>query len=340
MNSEQISLVRLGAWVCLVLMLISCSKEPGMTDSQPLTAWSSVVVGVADMDAANSLWIDAFGMEVVTTKEGPDAALAELWGIDAADIARQQLLRSPDETYGMLHLVEFVNPDPPVREGANTFDMCPKNLDIYVHDMPERVAELREAGFSFRNEAFSEAKAPDGTAFREMHMPSHDSINVVLLEVLGADRASAERPYRAIGPLIYIVGDATTEKEFVGSIMQFDMLNDNVLGGPEIEEMVGLPPGAKLDVSIWGTPGQPLGQMEIIDYRGVDGNDLYARAKPKATGVLHLRFNTNDLQPVLDRLASRDWPITDHGSTSTLHGEGRMISFITPAGLRIEILEI
>lgn len=311
-----------------------------MTDKQPLTAWSSVVVGVADIDVANSLWIDVFGMELVASKEGPDPALASLWGIEAGDIARQQLLRSPDETYGMLHLVEFVDPDPPVREGANTFDQVPKNLDIYVHDMAARIAELKAAGFSFRNDEYSEAEAPDGTAFREMHMPSHDAINVVLLEVIGAGRADADQPYRAIGPLIYIVNDATAEKEFVEAIMQFDMLNNNVLGGPEIEKMVGLPPGAKLDVSIWGTPGEPLGQMEIIDYRGVDGNDLYARAKPKATGVLHLRFTTSAIQPVIDRLRSRDWPVTRHGSVMTLQGEGQMISFVTPAGLRIEVLEI
>ena len=63
----------------------------------------------------------------------------------------------------------------------------PKNLDIYVTDMPQRIDALKAAGRTFRNENFSEVTAPNGITFREIHMPGHDLINIVLLEILGGD---------------------------------------------------------------------------------------------------------------------------------------------------------
>ncbi len=301
-----------------------------------LRAYTSITVGVADMDKARALWVDAFGMQTVAEQRGPDAATASLWGIDAGDIAHQLLLSTGDSRFGMLHLVEFKNPAPPVREGAQVFDLCPKNLDVYVKDMPARIAELRAAGFSFRNEHFSEAVAPDGTAFREMHMPSHDAINVVLLEVLGKTKPLSDRGYGSIGPLIYIVPDADIEKTFLRSVLGFSKLNDNILKGPEIEKMVGLPPGAWLDVSIWGDADYPLGELEIVDYQGVEGNDLYSLAKPKATGILHVNFILNDFQPLKAKLEGAGIPFSQGAPVATILGRGPTLRFRSPAGLQFQ----
>jgi catechol 2,3-dioxygenase-like lactoylglutathione lyase family enzyme len=103
-----------------------------------MSSWTSVTVGVADLDHALDFWVNSFGFEVQGRKEGQDLDLAQLWDIQPGDIARQALLKTPGETTGMMHLVEFNNPDPPVREGAQVFDLCPKNLDIYVNDLPLR----------------------------------------------------------------------------------------------------------------------------------------------------------------------------------------------------------
>lgn len=170
-------------------------------------------------------------------------------------------------------------------------------------------------------------------------MPSHDDINIVLLEVIGRPRPFTARGFAGVGPLIFIVPDAPAEKAFFADVMQLDKLNDNLLSGPEIERMVGLPPGAGLDVSIWGRAGNHLGEIEIIEYQGVTGRDLYPLAKPKALGILHISYVVDDASALRERLRGFGATVTDHGRVQTMTGEGNVVSFHTPAGLRIEVYE-
>lgn len=304
-----------------------------------LTSWAAVTVGVADLDAALELWVGDLGFSIVGRRDGADRDLANLWSIEPFDIRRQALLRSAGSSHGMLHLVEFDDPDPPVRAGAQVFDSLPKNLDVYVVDMPARLAELRASGRSFRNDTFSEVTAPSGVTFREMHMPVHDEINVVLLEVVGDRAAVRDGGFAGVGPLIVVVDDATPEREFYADIMGADKLTDNILEGPEIERMVGLPPGAGLDVSIWGRSDEPFGQIEIIEYRGVDGDNRYARARPKSLGVLHVSYLAPSLDPMRRTLDQHRIEFGEHGVVDTLYGRGAVMSFHTPAGFRIELHE-
>ena len=306
---------------------------------QHIDAWRSVAVGVADLDDAMRLWVDTFGFDIAAERAGPDPELARLWGIRPTDISRQVLLRTRGQEVGLVHLVEFNEPDAPVREGADVFDLVPKNLDIYVDDMPRRVEELKSSGRTFRTATFSEVTAPDGTAFREIHMPSHDAINIVLLEVIGKQRPFTANGFGGIGPLIYIVPDAPTEKRFVADVLGLDKLNDNLLKGPEIERMVGLPPGAGLDVSIWGREGNDFGDIEVIEYQGVRGRNLYPRAVPKSLGVLHISYVVGDAAALRDRATKAGADVVSHGEFSTLAASGNVFSFATPAGLQIYFYE-
>ncbi len=305
-----------------------------------MTPFSTVTVGVASLDEALDLWAGTFGLSVAERRDGPDEALARLWDIEALDISRQALVTTPGETVGRLHLVEFVDPDPPVRAGAAVFDSCPKNLDVYVRDMPAQFAALKAAGTAFRNDTYSDVTAPNGIRFREIHMPAHDAINVVLLELVGKAMTFSDAGYAGIGPLITIVPDAAAEKAFYQGVIGLDILSDNILAGPEIEKMVGLPPGAALNVSIWGKAGVDLGQIEIIEYQGVRGADLYPRARPKALGILHVTYHVAELDALLNRLKAAGTSCEGHGRVDTLAGVGETVSFRTPSGFRIEAVGI
>jgi catechol 2,3-dioxygenase-like lactoylglutathione lyase family enzyme len=302
-----------------------------------MSAWSAVTLGVADLDQALDLWVGDFGLQVVARRNGDDPELLRLWKLEAGDIARQALVGTPGESTGLIHLVEFNDPAPPVREGAKVFDRCPKNLDIYVRDLPRRHLELLAAGRRFHTEQYSELTAPNGVRFREIHMPSHDRINVVLLELMEAELPFADSGYAGVGPLVLIVDDAAKEKEFFEEIIGLDILSDNILAGPEIEQMIGLPQGAALDVSIWGKPDRPLGQIEIVEYRGVAGDNLYPRARPKSLGILHIGFAVQDMEALKSLLDRSGITWTEHGRLSTLPASGRVIHFHSPAGLRIEV---
>ncbi|MEL6200395.1 MAG: VOC family protein [Pseudomonadota bacterium] len=299
-------------------------------------SWSTVTVGVADLAEAEALWCDTFGMSAVADREAGDATLATLWQLPASAIGRQRLLTTPGQTEGRLHLVEFLDPDPPVREGANTFDLAPKNLDIYVDDLPEKEVELRAGGHRFRTEQHSEVVAPDGTRFRELHMPVHDAINVVLLEVVGSPRPVTRAGFGAVGPLIITVPDARAEQAFARDVLGLGKLSDHVLSGPEIEAMIGLPPGATLDVSIWGDATAPFGQLEIIEYGGTDGVNLYARAQAPATGILQVRYHAESLAPIEARLS--DIACERHTDIDLIDGRGALLRFRSPAGLAVEVL--
>lgn len=324
----------------LIFMLAACAETAVLDSTQDdYAAWTSVTVGVADLDVALALWVDQLGFEVAARREGPDSDLARLWKLAQDDIARQALVRTNDNHFGMIHFVEFHDPDPPVRAGAAAFDLVPKNLDIYARDLPDRVQALRSWGATFRTDTHSEVTAPDGTQFREIHMPSHDDINVVLLETLGKELDWNPKGYSGVAPLIFIVPDAGIEKAFFQSAFQLDKLNDNILKGPVIEKMIGLPAGAALDVSIWGKRGISFGGIEIIEYQGVRGTNLYPRAVPKARGILHITYVVRSATGLVERLAAQQVPVTEHGQVQSVVAQGHTFSFSSPAGLGIYVYE-
>lgn len=311
------------------------------TESAPLVApaWTSVTIGVADLDEALTLWQGALGFELRAQREGADAQLETLWGLPGLGINRQALLATPGADTGMLHFVEFAQPGPAVREGANAFDEVPKNLDIYVHDMARRLDDLRQAGYRFRNDEFSEVTAPDGTVFREMHMPSHDALNIVLLEVIGKSLPFNPLGFAGVGPLIVSVPDAAGEAAFYRETMEFSLLSHNFLHGPEIERMVGLPAGAALDVSIWGDAAAPFGQVEVIDYQGVEGRNLYPLTVPPQRGILHVTYAVTDLRAFAQRLQQAGIEHTVPVDSDVLPGRGRFLRFRSPAGLNLEAFQ-
>ena len=307
-----------------------------------LGAFCHVTVGVTQLDEAAGFWRRHFGFEVRDRWDGPDAALARLWGITPERIARQAIVATPTgrdrwAAAGKLHLVEFTDPLPPVRHGAQVYDRLPKNLDLYTVDMATRYAELEAAGLRFRARW---TEMPVGRhVFREVHLAGHDEINVVLLEVIGPGYTTPLSPqgYAGIGPLITIVGDGHSEACFYRDVLGMTTTLELLLKGPDIERTVGLPSGAGLHLRVFGDLQEPLGRIEVIEYQQVQGEDRYPRAKPPATGILHVNFRVPDLAPLRARLAKAGVPVTEHGSVTALFGSGPVVSFRSPAGFRIEV---
>ncbi len=303
----------------------------------PLLSFNHTTVGVADLDIALELWRDTFGLDVVAQRSGADAELEQLWNLPAGAIAAQALLFTPGTGTGGLHLVEFAEPGEPVRDAAEVFDLLPKSIDVYCSNLPERYEELLAAGFGFRAR-WTEMHGPGGMTFREVQMFAHDRINIALLEVLGADYPFGPKGYAAVGPLVTAVASADEETTFYEQVLGLNFVLGDLISGPEIETMIGLPSGAGLDYRVLGDPDNPMGRMEVIEYQQTTGRNRYARTAPPALGTLHVNWAVDSIQPLLDRLnaAGIDW--RDHGSVSLLYGDGRVVSFQSPAGMRQEII--
>ncbi len=301
------------------------------------SAWHWVSIGTADLEAALAFWVGKLGFEEIGIAEGDDIGLRVHWRLSDQRVARQAMVRAPGAAFGAIHLVEWRSGTKSVRADASVFDLCPKNLDIYVDDLPRRMAQLAEQGVIFRNKHYGEAVSPDGVHFREIHLAGHDDINLVLLQILGSETAIPATGFYGIGPLVCIVQDPASEKRFCQQVLGLALSHDNILAGPEIEQMIGLPEGCALEVSIWAQPGQPLGEVELVTYHGVAGVDQYPRASPGRRGVTHLNWWVEDIETFSLHLAS-------HGvRASSSHIEGRLIqtkatrTFRSPAGLQIEV---
>ena len=304
---------------------------------QGLGPWSSITIGVADLDAVLDFWCREFGFAVAARHDGPDHGLSALWDLPPDAIRAQAIVATPGLDHGQLHLVEFKEPGPAVREGAETFDLAPKNLDIYVRDLPARFEAMKAAGFHFRADTYSEVTAPDGTRFREIHLSGHDAINIVLLELLDEVLDFSDKGAAGIGFAIQTVGDGKAERAFYLAGLGLDLITENVFEGPEIEKMVGLPKGAGLDVSIVGDKESPYGQVELVEYQQVVGTNLYPRARPPSRGLLHLNYRLKNLAPLKDRLRQEHIAFAEKDVTVPLFASDKVLHVTTPAGFSLYV---
>ena len=63
----------------------------------------NIVVGVRSIDKATDMWINHFGLDVVSERNGADSDLSKLWGLDDDQIEKQVLLTKPQVEVGRIH---------------------------------------------------------------------------------------------------------------------------------------------------------------------------------------------------------------------------------------------
>jgi len=298
-----------------------------------------VSVGVADMNAVRRLWVDALGMAVIEQRHGADPELARLWDMPADQIVEQLLLGTPGASSGRLHFVQFREPAAAVRNGAAPTDLGAKNLDVNCTNMPLLVERLTAAGYTFRS-AISEYEI-DGITAREVQMPVHDDVNLVLIEVLsgGFEAQYTSAGFAALTSFVVIVPDVGREEVFYQQLFGMQKILTHKLSGPEIEVAAGLPAGTVLDLHLLGGPDNIFGRMELIEYVGVQGDNRFAQALPPATGILSCGFQVESLDEFAALARVHDAQIEDSLAVDVIFGRGKLLRLRSPAGLRLEILE-
>jgi hypothetical protein len=298
------------------------------------------------MDQALDLWASRFGMEVVVRRRGDDPGLSRLWGLTESDILDQALLVTPGRRQGGIHLVRFRQPGPAVREGAAPTDLVPKSVDIAVHDIQSRFAELEAAGFKFRSKIGR--FETDGIVVHEVHMNGPEAVNIVFLEMEGKPEHVSAKGYGVAPQVIATTPDNLGEKAFFEQVLGLDETSYHRFAGAEVERTIGLPPGGALDVRIFGDPDYDYGRLEIVQYEGVKSTDLYSRATPPARGFLSVTFFVKDIGDILRRAASLQQsrgvgamraPPRDHGVIETIFGQARLATLMSPAGLVVLLVE-
>lgn len=295
------------------------------------------LLSVGDFDAAIDLWEGRFGMQCQVRRSGVDPGLSRLLGIGSEDILEQALLVTPGLTQSGIHLVRFREPGPAVRAGAASTDLVPKSVDIAVRDIFDRYAELEAAGFRFRSKVGR--FETDGIVVHEVHLPGPDEVNLVFLEELGNPAHVSAKGYGVAPQIIAISPDNRREKAFFETVLALEETSYHRFGGPEVERTIGLPPGACLDVRIFGDAAFPFGRLEIVQYEGVRSANLYPRAVAPARGLLGVSFIVPQLAEIAVRARAFGAPFIEHGEQTTIFGRQGCATVHSPAGLRIDLIE-
>lgn len=308
------------AAACLAFVACAAAAERSRSLAGPSPrAFAYVVVSVADMQEALALWQERFGMEVARREEGPDPGLARVWGLPDDAIAGQALLNTPGLIDGGVHLVQFRRPGPVAREGAAATDPGAVRIHAAVADIEARRAELEAAGFEVVERPPQPGREREGV---EIGLEVHDGVQVVL-----APRGSRLLPVSPRGyGLAVEVSAVTTEVERESAFLQ------EVLGLAELRADEG---GT---VRLLGARDSRYGRLALVDYGAESERDLHARAAPPARGILGVTYVVPDLGPILAR--GRAAGIADHGEVRSILGDGRMASVSTPAGLRIDFVQL
>ena len=302
----------------------------------------TIIVGVQNINEAIELWVNQFGLDIVSEREGIDADLSRLWQLDDDEITKQALLATPKIDVGKIHLVQFKNPSTAVRENANATDLGPKNLDVTCLDLPSKYDELIKMGYQFRSEYVGYQIESIGADVLEVQMPGHDHTNIIFVEQLGEKIQLSKRGYGGITSLVTIVSELDEETDFFMDIFSLKEALSEDLFGEHVEKMIGLPKGGGLRLNLLeGDELDRYGRVELVAYIGAEKqDDLYKIANPPALGTLHCVFRVEDIDNIKNKLRKRSVSFKEHGLLDLIYGKGEIISFRSPAGLRIEVQQL
>ncbi len=299
----------------------------------------SVIVGVESLSAALAFWHDTLGFSIINHSSGEDRDLAIMLGISKDGVAAQAMLGvDKQQTSALLHLVEFKNPAKAVRLDASPMDLCPKNIDLYSQDLDAHYQSMEKAGYPFRAPwQLLEVEDPSGLKqVKEGQIPGHDETNLGFMELVDMSLPFTAPGFSGMGPLVTVVSDADTEQEFYTKRLGLELCMTHQFSGPEIEKIVGLPPGKALDMRLLGDADDWFGRIELIEYQGISGENLYARAHAPATGALHLVYKTDDYSQSLTALAEYNG-IGQQRSLDSGPYQGIILPVTTPAGFKLFI---
>ena len=302
----------------------------------------TIIVGVQNINEAIELWVNQFGLDIVSEREGIDADLSRLWQLKDDEITKQALLATPKIDVGKIHLVQFKNPTTAVRQNANATDLGPKNLDVTCLDLPSKYDELIKMGYQFRSEYVGYKIESIGADVLEVQMPGHDHTNIIFVEQLGEKIQLSKRGYGGITSLVTIVSELDEETDFFMDIFSLKEALSEDLFGEHVEKMIGLPKGGGLRLNLLeGDELDRYGRVELVAYIGAEKqDDLYKIANPPALGTLHCVFRVEDIDNIKNKLRKRSVSFKEHGLLDLIYGKGEIISFRSPAGLRIEVQQL
>jgi hypothetical protein len=206
-----------------------------------------------------------------------------------------------------------------VREGAKPSDLAPQSVVVAVRDLESRYAELATDPDRFASRLTQ--RTVDRTPVRELHMDTHDALDIVFREPVRKPEPVGKQGYSAAPSIVIATADIVRETAFFREVMGL--------------ETIGNEQG---DVIVLGDRKARFGRIELSQSSDPEARDLYTRTVPPARGLISLTYVVPDLEPLVTN--GRVAGLAEHGRVISILGDGPMASVASPSGLRIDIIQL
>lgn len=314
--------------------------------------WSEAVISVSRLGVMEEFLTQVAQWRVVSRGE-TDPALLRHWGLPPEARAREALLCNPGDQSGCVRLIEFSGvPQVQIRSGAQPWETGGIfSLMTRSRDIDGAFARARSLGYA----GFSDPIHFDykGVRLKNMVLRGPDGVNLAIYqrEIPSLEGWSTIRGLSSPFNAMQMVRNREVSRAFWMEVLGYSSLSDaEFLDDKPGENNFALPANLVTSVSrrhsILGkgvaglANGAGTRQVELMQFVGLEGRELGARAVFPNLGIVALRFPTKDLEAYRQRAAK-------HGtadckvSVASVQGWGkvRVCDLQSPDGVIAELLE-
>ena len=270
------------------------------------------------------------------------------WPASAA--RREWLVTDADGKPGFVRLVAFDRPEAQrIRSGAMPWDTGGiLSLMTRSNETSRVLRAAQDLGWSSFNDPVLLDMRDTGVQLTNVVLTGPDGVAVSVYERLtprlpdAPDLRALRRPFNAMQS----VRDLPAARRFYADVLGFEVLNEGRFSNPRRESNnFGLPANlvaaAPMPFAILGPTRNGPTQVELVQFAGVEGRDLAARASAPNLGLLALRFPVTRLAEVEQRLRKAEWPIAAGPAMLDIHpyGRVRLLAVRAPDGAWLEFFE-
>lgn len=310
--------------------------------------WQEAVLSVSNALEWQSQLEDIAGWHAVHAGTVERRQL-EAWGLDKNVSAKVIVLQNPGEPQGLVRLVQFSGAEQvQIRSSAQSWDTGGfLSLLLRSRGVDKNFADARRYQWTGYNDPVTLYLGPE-RRLRNVVLRGPDSINFGVYErvVPGlpgwANIKKLSRPFNSM----QIVKDRDATVAFYEDVLGF------------VSMSIGNSPAARADANNFGLPmnlvtstplksaimhpvGGETGRVEFVEWDGLEGRDLSARAVAPNLGILTLRFPVSDAAERASDIVEKGGHLMTKPTTVTMppYGDVSLFSVTTPDGVFLEFFE-
>ena len=339
-----------------VLALFCLFVFPAQANSDwPLeldAGWQEAVVSVSDLAEWQTHLADIAGWQPI--HEGSvDPRQLKVWGLEGPVTAQAVVLQNLGESQGLVRLIKFDGVDQvQIRSSAQTWDTGGWiSLLTRSRGVEQNFADARMHDWTGYNDPVILHLGPE-RRLRNVILRGPDGINIAIYErvVPGLDGwpniKKISRPFNAM----QIIKDRDATVAFYLDVLGFVSLGiGNSAASNPASNNFGLPANLLLSTPLKsailhptgeGSPGE-TGRVEFVEWDGLTGRDLSARAVAPNLGILTLRFPVSDAKARAADIVSKGGNIKTQPQTVNIppYGDVTLFSVNTPDGVFLEFFQ-